>query len=137
MDAMVRSFGRVLNDLGGAEETCERALDEPQLRVSARAGSIVASLGPMKKGGFRRQFPHYGITPDEPPQPEPHLSLPDLEKQIGKARSMEELCRLRRRFARASHPDCCGDSSAASEMAVANRLIDDAIAALRGGHGAR
>ncbi len=134
---MVRSFSRVLNDLGGAEETWESALGEPQFRVSARAGSIVASLGPLKKKEPRRQSPHYEAAPDEPPQPEPQLSLPDLERQVGKAASMEELCRLRRQFARASHPDCCGDSSAASEMAVANRLIDDAIAALRGRRPAR
>jgi hypothetical protein len=106
-------------------------LGEPQLRVSARAGFMVAALGPKKKEGFRRKSPRYEAMPDEPPRPEPQISLPDLESQIGKANSMEELCRLRRQFARASHPDCCGDSSATSEMAAANRLIDDAIALLR------
>jgi hypothetical protein len=131
MDVMVRSFSRVLNDLGGAEETWESALGEPRLRVSARAGFVVAALGPKKKDGSRRQPPGYEAMPDEPPQPEPQLSLSDLESQIGKAGSMEQLCRLRRQFARASHPDCCGDSSATSEMAAANRLIDDAIASLR------
>ena len=129
-DKMARSFIRVLNDLGGAEETWERALGEPQPRVSAGVGSMVAALGPEKKNGIGRAPLRYEELPEEQ-QPKPQLSLSDLVSQIGKATSMDELRRLRRQFARLSHPDRCDDLSATSEMAAANRLIDDAIASLR------
>jgi hypothetical protein len=129
-DMMARSFSRVLNDLGGAEETWESALSEPQLRVSASVGSMVAALGPEKRNGLGRAPLRYEELPEEK-QPEPQLSLSDLVSQTGKATSMDELRRLRRQFARLSHPDRCDDSSANSEMAAANRLIDDAIASLR------
>jgi hypothetical protein len=130
MDTMARSFSRVLNDLGGAEESWESALGEPQLRISAGVGSMVAALGPEKKNGIGRAPRRYEELPEEQ-QPKPQLSLSDLVSQIGKATSMDELRRLRRQFARLSHPDRCDDSSATSEMAAANRLVDDAIASLR------
>ena len=127
---MARSFTRVLNDLGGAEETWERASGEPKLRISAGVGSMVAALGPEKKNRTGRPPLRYAEMPEEP-QPAPRLAFSDLAGEIGKATSMEELCRLRRQFARLSHPDRCDNSSATSEMAAANRLIDDAIASLR------
>ena len=127
---MARSFSRVMNDLGGAEESWESALGEPQLRVSAGVGSMVAALGPEKKLRIGRSPLRYEELPEEQ-QPKPRVSLSDLVSQIGKATSMDELRRLRRQFARLSHPDRCDDSSATSEMAAANRLVDDAIASLR------
>jgi hypothetical protein len=131
---VARSFNRVLEDLGIAEEELDGALSEPKLRVSARAGFVVAALGPEKSTGFQPKSTRYEDTSEGTSKElplTPQLSLPELASQIGKAVSMEELRRLRRQFARFSHPDHSEDASATSEMAAANRLIDDAIASLR------
>ena len=127
---MARSFSRVLEELGGAEEDGDRVLGEPQFRVSAGVGLMVTALGLEKKNGSRQKSLRYEEMPEEP-EPVPQPSLSDLISQIGKATSMEELCRLRRQFARFCHPDHSEDASATAEMAAANRLIDDAIASLR------
>ena len=127
---MARSFSRVLEELGAAEEDGDRALGEPQFRVSAGVGLMVTALGLEKKNGSRQKSLRYEEMPEEP-EPVPQPSLSDLISQIGKASSMEELCRLRRQFARFCHPDHSEDASATAEMAAANRLIDDAIASMR------
>ncbi|MGO9485856.1 MAG: hypothetical protein ACLPX9_14920 [Rhodomicrobium sp.] len=130
---MPGSFSRVLEELGGAEEDGDKNLSEPHFRVSARAGLTVTELGPQTRTRPQQKTGRYEIMPEEPQVP-PQLSLSELTSQIGKAASMEELCHLRRQFARVSHPDHHEDPSATSEMAAANRLIDDAIASLRERH---
>ncbi len=127
---MARSFSRVLEELGSAEEDGDGTLAEPQFKVSAGVGLMVTALGPQRNSGSLRKSAQYEEMHEEP-EPLPQLSLPELESQIGGATTMEELRRLRRQFARSSHPDRSEDASATSEMAAANRLIDDAIAALR------
>ncbi len=131
---MPGSFSRVLEELGGAEEEDgDQNLGEPHFRVSARAGLTVTELGPQTRTRPQQKTGRYEVMPEEPQVP-PQLSLSELTSQIGKAASMEELCHLRRQFARVSHPDHHEDPSATSEMAAANRLIDDAIASLRERH---
>jgi hypothetical protein len=127
---MARSFSHVLDELGGTDED-GNALGEPQLRVSADLGFVVTALGPQKKAGPERKAHWYGEIPERP-DATPRLTLPELKTKIAGAVSMEELRRLRRQFARFNHPDQREDSPANGEMAVANRLIDEAIAALRG-----
>lgn len=127
---MPGSFSRVLEEIGGAEGDGDRDLAEPRSRVSARAGLTVTELGSQKSTQPQQKTSRYEEMPEDPQAPPP-LSLSDLASQIAKAASLEELRRLRRQFARLSHPDCREDPSATSEMAEANRLIDDAITSLR------
>ncbi len=125
------SFGQLLEQLRTPEEEGAGTLSEPGFKVSAGVGLTVLALTPEKKAISQPGRSRYEEIPEEP-QGAPQLSLGDLRSQIGKATSASELRRLRREFARQSHPDRCGDSSAAPEMAAANRLIDNAIASLRG-----
>ena len=124
------SFGQLLEQLRTPEQDGEAALSEPAFKVSAGVGLVVLALTPEKRAIPQQMPSRYEELPEEP-QSAPQLSLADLKRQIGEAASAPELRRLRRLFARQSHPDLCGDSFAASEMAAANRLIDNAIASLQ------
>lgn len=130
-----QSFNRVMDELGGVDEG-GTALGDPQFRVSADLGFVVTALGPQKKTAPERKAYWYGEIPEKP-DTAPRLTLPELKQKIGEAASMEELRRLRRQFARFNHPDQREDSPANAEMAMANRLIDEAIAAFRQRRAAR
>ncbi len=123
------SFSQLLEQLRTPEEEGDERLSEPGFKVSDGVGLMVLALTPQKKPNSQQVRPRYEEIPEEPQSAQP-FSLGDLASEIGKVTSAGELRRLRRQFARLSHPDRCRDSSAASEMAAANRLIDDALASL-------
>jgi len=129
-----RSFSRVLDELGGMEEDGS-ALSEARARVPAGLGLAVTALGSQEKAAPEQKPRWYGEIPEKP-DTIPRLTLPELKEKIAGAACLEELRRLRRQFARFNHPDQRGDSPANAEMAAANRLIDEAIAAFRRRHAA-
>lgn len=120
------SFNQLLEDLRWQEENNGR---REAFKLSAGVGLTVLSLAPQIKADRTEMAPRYEPLPAEQ-LTEPSLSLADLPSEIAKAATVRDLRRIRRRFARLCHPDRCSDSS--GDMAAANRLIDDAIAALRG-----
>ena len=127
----IESFSAVLGRLsetGGNPE-----LDGPAFRVSTKVAEVMLSLGAAIARSAVRASPYYEETTVTAPIPAP-LSLSELKEQIARAASIAELCSLRRRFARCSHPDRYNDaedSTATREMAAANQMIDEAISSMR------
>jgi hypothetical protein len=127
------TFGQLLAQLGLLEETAGKREAGPHFRFSAGAGLAVLSLAPQKAGGPAHRAWNYEEVLEER-QAAPPISLADLAREIAKATTIQELRRLRRAFARLRHPDQChagAGQAATSEMAAANRLIDDAMISLR------
>lgn len=122
-----KGFHQLLEQL--REENAEEQERRDAFKVSAGVGLAVLSLAPEKKAAAAMPC-RYEETPAKQ-RSEPPLSLAGLPGEIAKAATVRELRRLRRQFARQSHPDRCAAAGATPEMAAANRLIDDAIAALR------
>jgi hypothetical protein len=133
MEMAARSFNRMLDELGGIDEDAS-ALSEARARISADLGFMVTALGPQKAAP-QQKGRWYGEIPEKP-EIAPRLTFAELEAKIKEAASAEELRRLRRQFARFNHPDQRDDSPANAEMAAANRLIDEAIAAFQQRRGA-
>ena len=127
---IARSFNLVLDELGDPGED-GNALSEARSKISADLGFTVTALGPQKKAATEPKPRWYGEIIPEKPDATPRLTLPELKEKIAHAASPEELRRLRRQFARFNHPDQRDDSPAHADMAVANRLIDEALAAMR------
>jgi len=100
--------------------------------MSSNVADAVLSLSAGKvrrtSGGA---FGYYLEAEERPPVYPP--SLAEFKAQVGKAASIAELRRLRRNFARLSHPDRKSedDPTATRQMAEANELIDQAILAMR------
>ena len=127
----IENFSAVLGKL--SENGGNPELDGPAFRVSTKVAEVMLSLGAAIARSAVRASPYYEETLDSAPVPAP-LSLPELKEQVTRATSIAELRGLRRRFARCSHPDRHNDSkdsTATSEMAAANQLIDKAISSMR------
>ncbi len=129
----IEKFSELLGRLKGTENDSDAQLNRPAFPVSSGVALVMLSLGAgrLKVSGRSRGYYEEMLegTPVAPP-----LSLSELKLQITRATSIEELRRLRRKFARCSHPDChqaSDEPAAASEMAAANRLIDEALSCLR------
>ncbi|HWJ19812.1 MAG TPA: hypothetical protein VNR65_13905 [Geobacterales bacterium] len=127
----IENFSAVLGKL--SENGGNPELDGPAFRVSTKVAEVMLSLGAAIARNAVRASPYYEETLDSAPVPAP-LSLSELKEQVTRATSIAELRGLRRRFARCSHPDRHNDSedsTATSEMAAANQLIDKAISSMR------
>ncbi len=128
----IEKFNELLGRLGGVD-TDNNQPAGPAFRVSSGVAAVMLSLGAGGAKDFGRSHGYYEEMLDGAP-PAPPLSFSELKLQVAQAASLDELRRLRRKFARCSHPDChhaSKDAAAASEMAAANRLIDEAISSLR------
>lgn len=124
-------FNTLLSKLRASGEDDQTERSSPGYRVSSDVALKVLSLTASRTVN-RAQAPGYYDVEEAPPAPQ--LSFSDLKTQIEKAASVAELRRLRRNFARLSHPDCrknTKDAAAATEMALANKLIDEAISSMR------
>jgi hypothetical protein len=102
-------------------------------RVSHNVADVVLSLAASQTSGGARAAAYYEGELNLPPPPQPP-SLADLKRQISDAASVSDLRRLRRSFARWSHPDRRNepdDAYANFQMAAANELIDKAILSFR------
>ncbi len=127
----IEKFSELLGRLRGSD-TDNNQLGGPAFRVSSGVALVMLSLG----AGFKESGRSRGYYDEmlDGALAVPPLSLSELKLQIARATSVEELRRLRRKFARCSHPDChqaSEDAAATSDMAAANRLIDEAISSLR------
>jgi hypothetical protein len=108
--------------------------NESTYRVSHNVADAMLSLAASRPLVGARAVAYYEGELNLPPSPQPP-SLADLKRQIAGAGSVSDLRRLRRSFARWSHPDRrseADDAYANFQMAAANELIDKAILALRG-----
>ncbi len=127
----IENFSAVLGKLSDHGRNPE--LDGPAFRVSTKVAEVMLSLGVAIARSAARASPYYEETLDSTPLPPP-LSLSELKERVTRATSIAELCGLRRRFARCSHPDRHNDrkdSTATIEMAAANQMIDEAITSMR------
>ncbi len=116
--------------LGKLAEHSSSEFAQPAFRVSTQVAEVMLSLGAVFASAGRAAV--YSEEAARAPAPAP-LSLSDLKNEIARATSVAELRGLRRRFARCSHPDCYDaskNSMATYEMAVANRMIDEAISSM-------
>ncbi len=82
------------------------------------------------------------LPPPAPPPPRPSERAEDIAAELGLSavRTAAELQRARRRFMWENHPDRRGDLDrdlANRRVAIANMLLDRALAALRKSHAAR
>ena len=128
----IEKFNELLGRLTGLDTDNNQA-GGPAFRVSSDVALVMLSLGACRAKEFGRSHGYYEEMLDGAPAAPP-LSFSELKLQIARATSIDELGRLRRKFARCNHPDChhaSEDAAAASEMAAANRLIDEAISSLR------
>ncbi len=126
----IEKFNELLGRLSGLDAENNK-LGGPAFKVSSGVALMMLSLGAGRAKDFGRSRGYYEEMLDGAPAAPP-LSFSELKLQIARATSIDELRRLRRKFARCSHPDCHSeDTAAATEMAAANRLIDEAISSLR------
>jgi hypothetical protein len=130
----MENFSVLLGRLGSSESAGSAELDGPTCRVSTKVAEVVLSLGgALARSAAHASSSYYDETLDSPQIPAA-LTLAELKELIVKAPSIAELHGLRRRFARSSHPDrhkASEGSTATWEMAAANRMIDEAICAMR------
>ncbi len=127
------TFGQLIENLRGAEEVKEERSNGPFGRISNGVALTMLALSQQKEATATSKHSYYDEA-SEKPAPKPALSLSELRNSIKRSRSIVELCLLRRAFARSWHPDRLQASegvAAVSEMASANKLIDDAIDSLR------
>jgi hypothetical protein len=125
------TFSRLLEQL--VEEAWERRINEPHSKLSTSIAAAMVEVFAQKAPCPDRKPQPYGEMLEEPQIVAEH-SLSELKAQISKAASAEDLRRLRREFAKHLHPDHCAGPShdaATSDMAAVNRLIDEAMAAIR------
>ena len=128
-------FSIVLGKLRGFEHAGVSEPGGPALRLSSDVALVMLSIGAVRSAGLSRKPAYYDEeTLGAAPPLMQGLSLAELKERIGKAKSISELRQMRRDFARARHPDHhkqTGEAAAASEMAAANVLIDEAISLMR------
>lgn len=129
----VETFNNVLGRLRGSEDAGVSEPGGPAFRLSTDVALVMLSIGAVRPAGLSRGSAYYEETLERAPVAQ-ELSLPELKEQAGKAKSIAELRQMRRTFARFRHPDHQSNSdqaAAASEMAAANGLIDEAISRMR------
>lgn len=127
------TFSIVLGKLRGFEHA-DVSEPGPALRLSSSVAQVMLSIGAVRPAGVSRRPAYYEEETLAAAPLAPGFSLAELKEQIGKATSIAELRQMRRDFARARHPDHhkeTDEAAAASEMAAANGLIDEAISRMR------
>ncbi len=131
----VENFSALLGRLSPPEKDSDLEPGGPVFRVSSNVALVVCSLTAGRTVNIIRSGGYYDEMTEEAPSAPP-ISLQELKGLVEKATSIEELRRLRRNFARQSHPDrlkAAENSAATSDMAAANKLIDEAISLIRRG----
>jgi hypothetical protein len=123
--------------LGRLKEHDNETLFDPagSVRMSSGVAHAVWSLAAARAPNSTQPAAYYEDVAERSPAAQ-QPSLSDLRQEIAAAKSLSDLHRLRRSFARLSHPDSrkrTETTSATYQMAAANELIDEAILAMRRG----
>ena len=130
----VKDFSGLLGKLNDLDKESQFDHGRGAVRVSSSVAHVVWSLAAGRAPNFSRPAAYYeDAAAERMPDAQPP-SLADLKEEIASAKSVGDLRRLRRRFARVGHPDSrkkTETTSATYQMAAANELIDKAIMAMR------
>lgn len=129
----IETFNNLLGKLRGSEDAHVSEPGGPAFRLSSDVALVMLSIGAVRTAGLSRGSAYYEETLERAPAAQ-GLSLPEFKEQAAKAKSIAELRQMRRTFARFRHPDHqthADATAAASEMAAANGIIDEAISLMR------
>ncbi len=132
----VEDFSGLLGKLKDPEKEILSDRDAPVVRVSSSVADVVWSLAAGRAPNSSRRAAYDEHAAERSPDAQPPPSLAELKKEIAEAKSIGDLHRLRRSFARLSHPDGRKRTETAwatYQMAAANEAIDEAILAMRRG----